>query len=110
MLSEITDGNTRAQILAALKANDIESLRKNVSALWQSNYANDPSFTSLLANSLWLNSDVKYKEETLKRLAGDYFISSFAALPVPRILIKPCGSGLTRIPEVCSRNTLKTCL
>lgn len=81
MLSEITDGNTRAQILAALKANDIESLRKNVSALWQSNYANDPSFTCLLANSLWLNNDVKYKEETLKRLAGDYFISSFAGTP-----------------------------
>ena len=54
MLAEVTDGNTRQQILDMLGAADIESLRAQVQALWDSNYVNTPILQSLLANSLWL--------------------------------------------------------
>ena len=81
MLAEVTEGNTRRQILDALRAADLETLRGNVSALWKSNYADTPALKSLLANSIWLNSDVEYNEDTLNRLAEAYYASSFSGTP-----------------------------
>ncbi|MBQ9562370.1 MAG: hypothetical protein IJU99_02855 [Lachnospiraceae bacterium] len=78
MLAEITDGESRAQILALLGADDIETVREGAKILWMSNYTTDDDVTSLLANSLWLNEDVNYNEETLKTLAKEHFASSFA--------------------------------
>ena len=42
MLAEVSDGNTRQQILDMLGVTDIEMLRANVSALWESNYVDTP--------------------------------------------------------------------
>ena len=81
MLAEVTDGNSRQQILDMLGAKDLESLRKNVNLLWQSNYVDTPILKSVLANSLWLNDDFNFKEETLKNLADNYFASSFRGDP-----------------------------
>ena len=52
MLAEVSDGNTRKQILDMLGTSDIETLRKNVSKLWEINYVDTPILKSLLANSL----------------------------------------------------------
>ena len=81
MLAEATEGNTRRQILDALEAADLDTLRENVNALWKSNYADTPILKSLLANSIWLNSDVEYNEDTLNRLAEEYHVSSFSGVP-----------------------------
>ena len=81
MLTEVTGGNTRQQILDMLGAADIETLRENVSALWKSNYADTPSLKSLLANSLWLDSSREYDQTTLKTLAEKYYASSFSGKP-----------------------------
>lgn len=81
MLAEVSDGNTRQQILDMLGAADIESLRENINLLWQSNYADTPIFKSLLANSLWLDNSEQYKESTLKLLADKYYASSFRGTP-----------------------------
>ena len=80
MLAEVSDGNTRQQILDMLGAEDIETLRENISILWHSNYADTPNLKSLLANSLWLNSTVDYNADTLKLLAEKYFASSFSGI------------------------------
>ena len=77
MLAEVTDGNTRAEILKALGAQDLDSLRNDVKALWETNYINTPSMKSTLANSIWLNGRIKFNDETLKTLCGDYYASSF---------------------------------
>ena len=77
MLAEVTDGNTRAEILKALGAQDLDSLRSDVKALWETNYINTPSMKSTLANSIWLNGRIKFNDETLKTLCGDYYASSF---------------------------------
>ena len=57
MLAETSDGNTRQQILDMLGAQDMDTLRKNVSSLWKSNYADTPALKSVLANSLWLDGE-----------------------------------------------------
>jgi serine protease inhibitor len=81
MLAEVSDGNTRQQVLDMLGAPDIETLRSNVSALWESNYADTPVLKSLLANSLWLNGKYRYHDETLARLSEQYYASSFCGTP-----------------------------
>lgn len=81
MLAEVSDGETRQQILNALEASDIEVLRSRITALWESNYVDTPLIKSLLADSLWLNNSVSYNEETLERLAKIYYASSFRGKP-----------------------------
>ncbi len=77
MLSELTDGNSRAQILDCLGAADISALRQQATALWNANYCDDGQLTSILASSLWLNQDIPFVEETMERLAEVYHASSF---------------------------------
>lgn len=77
MLAEVSDTDTRAQILEALEADDMESLRSRAKALWEANYLDTPVIRSLLADSLWLRNDITYHEDTLRRLAEDYHASSF---------------------------------
>jgi len=81
MLAEVSDGNTRQQVLELLGAPDIGTLRSTVSALWEGNYADTPVFKSLLANSLWLNGKYRYNDESLARLSEQYYASSFSGTP-----------------------------
>ena len=81
MLVEVSDGNTRQQLLDMLGATDIETLRKNVSDLYMGNYVDTPVLKSLPANSIWLNNDQDYNEDTLNTLAQQYFVSSFRGEP-----------------------------
>ncbi|MBR3289592.1 MAG: hypothetical protein IKI63_02310, partial [Clostridia bacterium] len=77
MLAEVTDGNTHQQLLDMLGASNVNELRRNVSAVWNANYADLPLYKSLLANSLWLRNDRAYKVDTLNILANRYFASTF---------------------------------
>lgn len=81
MLAEVTGGNTRQQILDMLGVEDVESLRTQVQALWDSNYVNTPVVQSLLANSLWLRESTQYKNDTLDLLARQYHASTFSGDP-----------------------------
>ena len=77
MLAELTDGNSRKQILNALGEKDIKTLRTNANALWRANYYDDGRVTSILSSSLWLNDKVNFKENTLKTIADTYYSSSY---------------------------------
>ena len=81
MLAEVSGGNTRQQILDMLGASDIETLRERVSALWEGNYVDTPVLKSVLANSLWLSNKINFQEDTLNRLAEQYYASSFSGTP-----------------------------
>lgn len=78
MLAETTDGNSRQQILDLLGAKSIEELRNNAGILWNANYCDDGTVTSLLASSVWLNDTVDYNADTLQTLADNYYASSFS--------------------------------
>ena len=68
MLAEVTDGNTRKQILDVLNVKDMDVLNKRIEAIWDANYVDTPALKSMLANSIWLKSGIGYNEDTLKRL------------------------------------------
>lgn len=77
MLAELTDGQSRAQILELAGSESIEELRQQAGNMWKANYRNDGATTSILANSIWLDSSAEFNSETLNRLAEEYFASAY---------------------------------
>ena len=77
MLAELTDGDSRQQVMDLLGASDMESLRSQANDLWNANYWNDGVTASVLASSLWLREDISYVDSTLETLADTYYASSF---------------------------------
>lgn len=77
MLGETTDGESREQILELLGADNIDGLRSDAKNMWLANYCNDGAVTSILANSVWLNDNVKVKDEAVNSLAENYYASSY---------------------------------
>ena len=78
MLAEITDGESSRQVLDLLGVDSAETLRSQISTLWQSNYIDDGLSTCILGNSIWLNEEVNFRQDTLDTLAQDYYASSYA--------------------------------
>ena len=81
MSAEITDGNSRRQILDALHQSDIKTLRSHSKSIWQANYMDDGLAKCVLANSLWMNNRLSYKKDTVGRLADTYYSSVFSGVP-----------------------------
>ena len=78
MLSEVTHGNTRAEIFQTLGVYSQQEMREKAAAVWNTAYRNDGAVTSILASSLWLDKDLEYKHETIQALADHYFASSYS--------------------------------
>lgn len=77
MLAELTDGESRRQILDLLAQPSLQDLRTQAAAMWKANYCDDGASTSVLANSLWLNQDVPFVSSTMKNLAQYYYASAY---------------------------------
>lgn len=76
-LAEVTGGNSRRQILTTLGTDDLETLRSQVSALWEEVYWDNGNEISVLANSLWLDNRLDYEQETMDVLAHHYYTSVY---------------------------------
>lgn len=78
MLAEVTDGDTRQEILDALGCENIGELREIAKALIKANDYDNGALTSLMANSMWLRDDEKftYNQETLNKIADEYLAES----------------------------------
>ena len=77
MLAEITDGDSRKEILELFGVSDIEMLRSQVSAIWESVYEDDGNEICTLANSLWLEDGLDYNQDTMNNLAYHYYASVY---------------------------------
>lgn len=77
MLAEVTDGNTRQQIIQLLGATDLEQLSTQAAHMWNAHYCDDGLSTSVLGSSLWLDETYAYNQETAKRLVNNYYASFF---------------------------------
>jgi len=77
MLSELTGGNTRQQLLDLLGCKDLTDLRGKVSAIWETAYHKDEAQISTLANSLWLSNGLQYEKDVVDTLAYHHYASSF---------------------------------
>ena len=77
MLAEVTDGQSRQQILDLLGAASLDALRQQAGAIWRASFQNDGVTASVLASSLWLRQDMDYVPETLENLASYYYAYAF---------------------------------
>ncbi len=77
MLAELTDGNSRRQILELLEADSVEKLRTQASEVWNASYCRDGAVTSILANSLWLAEGLDFERPMMDTLAENYYASSY---------------------------------
>ena len=77
MATELTEGKTRQQILELLGAKDMDTLRKQVSAVWESTYQDNSNEICVLANSLWLERGLQYNHEAMDALAYHYYASVY---------------------------------
>ena len=77
MLAESADGSTREEILSALGAADMASLRKSAAAILAAENYDDGKVKSLFANSLWFNKDKLVSADTVDRLAELYRASTY---------------------------------
>ena len=78
MVAEITDSDSRQQILDLLNADSIDALRKQAHSIWNANYCDDGITKSVLASSLWLSDDMEYNEQTIQNLLNNYYASAFS--------------------------------
>ena len=77
MLAQLTGGESREQILTALGSESMDALRQQANDVWNANYRSDGALTSVLASSLWLDRDVKFKQDTMDTLSRDFYASSY---------------------------------
>lgn len=77
MTTELTQGETRQQILDAFGVENTEELRKQVSAVWESVYQDNSNEICVLANSLWLEKGLEYNQEAMDTLGYHYYASVY---------------------------------
>lgn len=96
MLAEITDGDSRKEILDLFGASDIEALRSQVSAIWESVYEDDGNEICTLANSLWLEDGLDYNQDAMNNLAFHYYASVYQADLGSKSANKEIGNWLNK--------------
>ena len=72
MVAELTEGSSRQQILDLLGTANTTDLRAQVSAVWETAYK-DGNEASHLANSLWLQKGLNYRQDTMDALSYHYY-------------------------------------
>ena len=77
MATELTEGETRSQILDLFGVEDTDTLRKQVSAVWESVYQDNSNEICVLANSLWLEEGVQYNQDAMDAIAYHYYGSVY---------------------------------
>lgn len=77
MAAELTEGDSRGQILAALGADSMDALRSQVSAVWESVYKDNGNEICTLANSLWLQNGLNYGQQAMDNLSHHHYASVY---------------------------------
>ena len=77
MLTEMTDGETKQQVMELLGAADSETLRQTVRDLWMSVYLDGGRSVCRLANGAFLRENADVKQEAVDALADWYYASSY---------------------------------
>lgn len=86
MLARCAEGDSRQQVLDAMGADSVDALQDQVEHLWRALYTDDGQSALILANSIWLNSNLQgtYVPETLDVLARKHYAGTYSV---------PMGSG-----------------
>lgn len=77
MLTRCVDGDAQLELLNLLGDDSIDDVKENVKFLFEYLSVDEDRYMTTLANSIWLNSNVEFKEEVLKDLGKEYYSSSY---------------------------------
>ena len=77
MLTEVTDGGTKQQVMDLLAADDAETLRQQIKDLWIGVYTDDGQSVCHLANAAFLRENAEVKQEAVDTLADWHFASTY---------------------------------
>lgn len=77
MAAELCDGETRQQMLEVLGTSDLDVLRSQVSAIWESLYTEEEYEKLTLANSLWLDDMASYDQQVMQSLSYHHYASVY---------------------------------
>ena len=77
MLTEVTDGGTKRQVMDLLAADDTETLRRQIRDLWIGVYTDDDQSVCRLANGAFLRENAEVKQEAVDTLADWHFASTY---------------------------------
>ena len=80
MLAEAAGGESRAAILSALNAPDLDTVRRNASLLWAANDYELAGARCLLASSLWLNEQIPTKKAVADALVEHHHAEAFSGV------------------------------
>ena len=87
-LAEITEGETRAQLLSLLGEADVAAMRAGANRLWNEIYADETNLAGVVsktlpANSFWLNDTARVNgsAEIAEILKNDYYTSFYKGDP-----------------------------
>ncbi len=80
LLAQCAGGDSRRQVLEAVGADSVEQLQEAVSHVWQTLYTDDGQSSLILANSIWLNGNLRgsYVQDTLDALAEKYYAGAYS--------------------------------
>ena len=78
MLAEVTEGETREQILKMIGAEDLQQVEKSVPALYAANAQADGVSDCRMSQALWLRNGTAYRKEILPVLAETYRASVYS--------------------------------
>lgn len=95
MVAEVTEGNSRQQILDLFGVEDLDTLRSYVSNIWERVYR-DKNEICTLANSLWLNEDLHYEQSAMDDLAYYYYASVYKGKMGSKKMNKAIGAWLEK--------------
>lgn len=79
-LAELSSGRSQRQILKLLGVNNTNTLRKQVSSIFESAYADKGKDVSKLATSLWLQEGISYQDDKIDALVKDYYTSVYSGI------------------------------
>ena len=77
MLSGLTAGDSQKQILDLLSAKTPEALAAQANRIWNALYTDDGVSSTLLGSSLWLSEGIRFKADTLQKIAQNFYASSY---------------------------------
>lgn len=77
MLAEMSNGESKKQIMDALGQDSTDKLREQSRNIWQHLYSTGEASHCILGNSIWSRQGVSLKQDTLQTLADQYYASTY---------------------------------
>ncbi len=84
VIAEISDGNTRKQIMDILGQNYIDTLGRYANDIWKASYKNSKFGKNIVASSLWAGDISDLNKDMIESVAQKYYASIYSGDPLSK--------------------------